>query len=47
MSRNAFADLMILAEDNLGLRIVLTCRDYSVEQVRASFLQPHHISYAK
>ena len=28
------------------MRIVLTCRDYSVDQVRASFLQPAGIKHA-
>lgn len=45
-TRDAFTDLMMLAADDSGLRILLTCRDYSVEQVRASFLQPHRISHA-
>ena len=44
-TRDAFTDLMTLAADDSGLRILLTCRDYSVEQVRASFLQPHRISH--
>lgn len=44
-TRDAFADLMTLAADDPGLHIVLTCRDYSVEQVRASFLQPHGINH--
>ena len=44
-TRDAFADLMTLAADDPGLRIVLTCRDYSVEQVRASFLRPHRINH--
>lgn len=44
-TRDAFTDLMTLAADDHGLRIVLTCRDYSVEQVRASFLQPHRINH--
>jgi hypothetical protein len=44
-TRDAFTDLMTLAADDRGLRIVLTCRDYSVEQVRASFLQPHRINH--
>jgi hypothetical protein len=44
-TRDAFTDLMTLAADDCGLRIVLTCRDYSVEQVRASFLQPHGINH--
>ena len=42
-TRDAFSDLMMLAADDPGLRIVLTCRDYSAEQVRTSFLQPHGI----
>lgn len=44
-TRDAFTDLMTLAADDSGLRVVLTCRDYSVEQVRTSFLQPHGISH--
>ena len=44
-TRDAFTDLMTLAADDSGLRILLTCRDYSVEQVRASFLQPHRINH--
>ena len=44
-TRDAFTDLMTLAADDRGLRILLTCRDYSVEQVRASFLQPHDINH--
>lgn len=42
-TRDAFTDLLTLAKDDSGLRIVLTCRDYSIEQIRASFLQPHCI----
>ena len=44
-TRDAFTDLMTLAADDGSLRFVLTCRDYSVEQVRASFLQPHQINH--
>ncbi|MGH7865128.1 MAG: AAA family ATPase, partial [Candidatus Binataceae bacterium] len=44
-TRDAFSDLMTLAADDPGLRIILTCRDYSVEQVRASFLQPARINH--
>lgn len=44
-TRDAFTDLITLAARDSGLRIVLTCRDYSVEQVRASFLQPHRIQH--
>jgi predicted metal-dependent phosphotriesterase family hydrolase len=35
---------MTLARDDRSMRIILTCRDYSVEQVRASFLQPARIA---
>ena len=45
-TRDAFSDLMTLAAKDRGLCIVLTCRDYSVEQVRASFLQPAAINPA-
>ena len=44
-TRDAFTDLMTLAADDSGLRIVLTCRDYSAEQVRTSFLKPHRINH--
>lgn len=44
-TRDAFADLMTLAADDGSLRILLTCRDYSVEQVRTSFLKPHRINH--
>ena len=45
-TRDAFSDLMTLASADRGLYIILTCRDYSVDQVRASFLQPAAISSA-
>lgn len=38
-TRDAFSDLMTLAQGDDGLGILMTCRDYSVEQVQASFLQ--------
>ena len=44
-TRDAFSDLITLVADDSGLRVLLTCRDYSVEQVRTSFLQPHHITH--
>ena len=44
-TRDAFTDLMTLAADDSGLRILLTCREYSVEQVRTSFLKPHRINH--
>ena len=45
-TRDAFSDLMTLVAADRGLYIILTCRDYSVDQVRASFLQPAAISSA-
>jgi hypothetical protein len=45
-TREAFSDLMTLAQSDDGLSIVMTCRDYSVEQVEASFLQPAGIDHA-
>lgn len=45
-TRDAFSDLMTLAQGDNGLGIVMTCRDYSVEQVQASFLLPAGIDHA-
>ncbi|AZD98725.1 AAA family ATPase [Pseudomonas chlororaphis] len=45
-TRDAFSDLMTIAQGDDGLGIVMTCRDYSVEQVQASFLQPAGIDRA-
>lgn len=45
-TRDAFSDLMTLALGDDGLGIVMTCRDYSVEQVQASFLQLAGIDHA-
>lgn len=45
-TRDAFSDLMTLAQGDDGLGIVMTCRDYSVEQVQASFLLPAGIDHA-
>lgn len=45
-TRDAFSDLMTLAQGDNSLGIVMTCRDYSVEQVQASFLQPAGIDHA-
>lgn len=44
-TRDAFSDLMTLAQNDDGLGILMTCRDYSVEQVQASFLQAAGIDY--
>jgi hypothetical protein len=45
-TRDAFSDLMTLARGDVGLGILMTCRDYSVEQVQASFLQAAGIDHA-
>ena len=45
-TRDAFSDLMTLTADDHGMRVVLTCRDYSIDQVRVSFLQPARIRQA-
>ncbi len=45
-TRDGFSDLMTLAHSDDGLGILMTCRDYSVEQVRASFLQVAGIDHA-
>lgn len=45
-TRDAFSDLMALAAADSSMCIILTCRDYSIEQVRASFLQPTAINHA-
>lgn len=44
-TRDAFSDLMTLVADDSGMRVILTCRDYSAEQVRASFLQSGRIKH--
>jgi hypothetical protein len=45
-TRDAFSDLMTLTQSDDGLGILMTCRDYSVEQVQASFLRAAGIEYA-
>ena len=45
-TRDAFSDLVTLAQGDDGLGILITCRDYSVEQVQASFLQAAGIDHA-
>lgn len=45
-TRDAFSDLMTLAQRDAGFSIVMTCRDYSVKQVQASFLQPAGIDHS-
>lgn len=44
-TRDAFSDLMNLIAEDKSLTVILTCRDYSVEQMRASFLRPASISH--
>jgi hypothetical protein len=45
-TRDAFSDLLNLAADDKSLRIVLTCRDYSTDLVRASFLSAARIGHS-
>lgn len=45
-TRDGFSDLITLAQSDDGLSIIMTCRDYSVEQVQASFLQAAGIDHA-
>ena len=44
-TRDAFSDLIALAAADCTMYIILTCRDYSIEQVCASFLRPAGISH--
>jgi len=44
-TRDAFSDLLTLAAADKSLRIVLTCRDYSTDLVRASFLASARIDH--
>lgn len=43
--RKAFLDLLRLAEEDQSLRLLLTCRDYSVETVRRSLLEQTALPY--
>ena len=45
-TRDAFSDLLQLAAADKSLRIVLTCRDYSTDLVRASFLAPTPLEHS-
>jgi hypothetical protein len=45
-TRDAFADLMTLVSNDAAMGVILTCRDYSIDQVRASFLQSTRIKHA-
>jgi hypothetical protein len=44
--RDAFSDLLALAKRDESWRIILTCRDYSIDVVRSSFLEHAGLSHA-
>jgi hypothetical protein len=44
--RDAFSDLLNLAKHDESWRIILTCRDYSIDVVRSSFLEHAGLSHA-
>lgn len=44
-TRDAFSDLIKMIENDDRFRLLLTCRDYSLEIVCASFLQPEGVTY--
>lgn len=46
-TRDALSDLLGMCKSDSGLRIILTCRDYSAEQVWNSFLSPWGIDCAR
>jgi hypothetical protein len=45
-TRDAFADLLTLAASDQTFRIILTCRDYSVDLVRTAFLRSASVDHA-
>lgn len=45
-TRDAFSDLLILAGKDETWRLVLTCRDYSADLVRACFLESNGIGHS-
>lgn len=45
-TRDAFSDLLDYTASDPTIGILLTCRDYSLEQVRASFLIPAKVEHA-
>ena len=45
-TRDAFSDLIGLAAKDVTVRIMLTCRDYSTDLVRASFLESAPVEYS-
>jgi hypothetical protein len=44
--RDAFSDLLALAKRDESWRIILTCRDYSIDVVRSSFLEHAGLPHA-
>jgi hypothetical protein len=44
--RAAFADLLTLLREDESWRMILTCRDYSADLVRSSFLEPAGIRHS-
>jgi len=44
-TRDAFSDLMCMVAQDSSMYLILTCRDYSTDLVRASFLQPAGINH--
>ena len=45
-TRDAFADLLTLAASDRTFRIILTCRDYSTDLVRAAFLRSAAVDHS-
>ena len=45
-TRDAFADLLTIVKDDPTYRLVLTCRDYSADLVRAAFLEQFGSGYS-
>jgi len=45
-TRDAFADLLTIVRDDPTYRLVLTCRDYSADLVRAAFLEQFGSGYS-
>jgi hypothetical protein len=45
-TRDAFSDLLTLVSSDASWRVILTCRDYSADLVRACFLESAGIGYA-
>lgn len=45
-TRDAFADLLTIVRDDPSYRLILTCRDYSADLVRAAFLGQFEGQYA-